>query len=473
MSYELVSGFETHIELSTRSKLFCSCSTRFGAPPNTLCCPVCLGHPGTLPVINKQAVRLAVMAGLALNCKVNLRSVMERKNYSYPDLPKAYQITQLSSPLCVDGYLELSSGKRIRITRIQVEEDAGKVVHTEDAFCVDYNRCGVPLIEIVSEPDISCVEEAREYVEKLRILMRYIGVSDCKMQEGSMRCDVNISLKRQGEEALGTRTEIKNMSSVSSIAKAMEYEYTRQKKLLEEGGKIQRETLRFDEEKGITISMRSKEDAQDYRFFREPDLQAVVLTEKEFEEIKRSMPTLPFVKEKLYAKEWGLSLFVASQLTKYRRISEFFDKTVELSAEPQVAAGFITGQIFSLFATEEEKEAFCLKIDPCDLAELCSLVQKKAIGKNLAKVTLDKMLATGKRVEELITPQDMQGISDEKLLTLCKEALEHNPSAVADYKSRKEKALMAILGAVMRQSRGAADPESAKACLLELLSDKN
>ncbi len=470
MIYELVSGFETHIELSTKSKLFCSCSTAFGAQPNSHCCPVCLGHPGTLPVINKQAVYLAVMAGLALNCKVNLRSVMERKNYSYPDLPKAYQITQLSAPLCEDGYLELSSGKRIRITRIQVEEDAGKVVHTEDAFCVDYNRCGVPLIEIVSEPDISSTEEAKEYVEKLRILMRYIGVSDCKMQEGSMRCDVNVSLKKQGEKILGTRTEIKNMSSVSSIAKAMEYEFARQKKVLEAGGKVERETLRFDEAKGVTISMRSKEDAQDYRFFCEPDLQAVVLTQQEVESIRHSMPMLPSEKEKIYVEEWGISKPQAVLLTKYRRISEFFDKTVESFADPQLAAGFITGQIFSLFATEEEKEAFDVRTSPYDLAGICALVKDKKISKNLAKVTFDKMLATGKHAEELITPQDMQGMSEEELLTLCKEALEHNPSAVADYKSGKEKALMAILGTVMRQSRGAADPERAKTYLLKLLS---
>ncbi len=472
MKYELVSGFETHIELSTKSKLFCSCSTEFGAQPNTLCCPVCLGHPGTLPVLNKQAVRLAVMAGLALNCKVNLHSVMERKNYSYPDLPKAYQITQLSAPLCEDGYLELSSGKRIRITRIQVEEDAGKLVHTDDAYYVDYNRCGVPLIEIVSEPDISSVEEAKEYVEKMRVLMRYIGVSDCKMQEGSMRCDVNISLKKQGATTLGTRTEIKNMNSVSAIARAMEYEQGRQAEILDAGGKVQRETLRFDDAKGVTISMRSKEDAQDYRFFREPDLLTVVLSSREIEDIKRSMPMLPREKEMKYTQEWGLTDSLASQLTKYRKISEFFDKTVEFSADPQLAAGFITGQIFSLFATEGEKEEFDIKTTPRDLARLCNLVEKRKISKNLAKVTLSQMLATGKGAEDLISPGDMHGVSEEELLSICQKALEESPRAVADYKGGKEKAIMAILGTVMRKSRGAADPESAKACLVRLLSDK-
>ncbi len=267
MNYELVAGLETHIELSTKSKLFCSCANEFGAKPNTRCCPVCIGLPGTLPVMNRQAVYYGVMAGLALNCKINNISSMERKNYSYPDLPKAYQITQLSAPLCEDGYLELSSGKKIRITRIQIEEDAGKLIHTEDEVCIDYNRCGVPLIEIVSEPDISSFEEAREYVEKLRLLMRYIGISDCRMQEGSMRFDVNISVKEQGTTKLGDRTEIKNMNSVSAMVKAMEYEYNRQRKTLCAGGKILRETMRFDEAQGVTVPMRSKEDAQDYRFF--------------------------------------------------------------------------------------------------------------------------------------------------------------------------------------------------------------
>lgn len=473
MKYELVSGFETHIELSTKSKLFCSCSTEFGAPPNTLCCPVCLGHPGTLPTINKQAVRLAVMAGIALNCKINLYSVMERKNYSYPDLPKAYQITQLLSPVCENGYLELSSGKRVRITRIQVEEDAGKLVHTDDAYYVDYNRCGVPLIEIVSEPDISSVEEAKEYVEKMRILMRYIGVSDCKMQEGSMRCDVNVSLKKQGDTTLGTRTEIKNMNSVSAIARAMEYEQSRQAKILDSGEKVQRETLRFDDAKGVTISMRSKEDAQDYRFFREPDLPEVVLTPEEIEDIKCSMPTLPWEKEMKYTLEWGLPYSVASQLTKYRKISEFFDKTVECSADPQLAAGFITGQIFSLFTTKGEKEEFKIRTTSRDLSALCSFVEKKKISKNFAKVTLSRMLATGKSAEDLISPEDMQGLSEEELLSICKKALKENPRAVSDYKGGKEKAVMAILGTVMRHSRGAADPESAKACLVRLLAENN
>lgn len=470
MNYELVAGLETHIELSTKSKLFCSCSTAFGAKPNTLCCPVCMGHPGTLPVLNFQAVRYAVMAGLALSCKINSFSLMERKNYSYPDLPKAYQITQLSLPLCEDGFLELSSGKKIRITRIQLEEDAGKLVHTEDALFVDYNRCGVPLIEIVSEPDISSPEEAKEYVEELRRLMRSIGVSDCKMQEGSMRCDVNVSLRKQGETSLGTRTEIKNMNSISGIVKAMEYEYNRQKKVIEGGGKVLRETLRYDDAKGITISMRSKEDAKDYRFFTEPDLTPVYITEEEIESIKNSLPEMPFEKEKRYKEELGLAPSQAQQLTKYRNISLYFEETLKEGANPIISAGFITGQIFSLFTTESEKEEFRVKTSPKALAELCTLVEKGKVGKNLAKVTLEKMLSQGGQAQDFLSKEDMEGISSEVLFEICKKATEENPRIVSDYKNGKEKALMALLGAVMRESRGKADPAFAKEQLIKLLS---
>ena len=471
MKYEFVAGLETHIELSTKSKLFCSCKNEFGAEPNTRCCPVCMGLPGALPVMNRQAVYYGIMAGLALNCKINTRSVMERKNYSYPDLPKAYQITQLSSPLCENGYLELSTGKKIRITRIQIEEDAGKLIHKENEVLIDYNRCSVPLIEIVSEPDISSCEEAREYVEKLRLLMRYIGISDCRMQEGSMRFDVNVSVRNQGEKTFGTRTEIKNMNSVSAMQKAMEYEYNRQIKTLSQGGAVSRETLRYDEEKGITVSMRSKEDAKDYRFFFEPDLPSVVVSSKEIQKIKDSMPVLPFEKVKKYTEEYKLSKTDAEHLTKYRKISEFFDEVVNKGADPSLVSKFIIGQIFSLFATETEKEEFSLKITPLMLFELCVLLEKGKISRNLAKVTLDKMLSTGKRAGDFISAEDMKVISEEELLQMCKKAIEENTSAVADYKKGKEKALMALLGAVMRYSKGKADPENTKNLLADLMSE--
>ncbi|HHZ02000.1 MAG TPA: Asp-tRNA(Asn)/Glu-tRNA(Gln) amidotransferase subunit GatB, partial [Tissierellia bacterium] len=290
MSYELVVGLETHVELSTKTKIFCQCTTEFGGEPNTHCCPVCLGMPGTLPKLNKKVVEYAVKAGLATNCKIRNYSKMDRKNYVYPDLPKAYQVSQFDKPICENGYITLSSGKNIRINRIHIEEDAGKLIHERGDTYIDYNRGGVPLIEIVTEPDIRSVEEAVEYIEQLRLIMKYIGVSDVKMQEGSLRCDVNISVRKKGEEKFGTRAEIKNMNSVNFIAKAIEYEFERQVDLLESGGVVEQETRRYDSDKNITESMRGKEDAEDYRYFREPDLVNIYVSEEDINKYKKELP---------------------------------------------------------------------------------------------------------------------------------------------------------------------------------------
>lgn len=306
MKYELVAGFETHIELATDTKIFCSCSTAFGGAPNSHCCPVCIGLPGTLPKLNKKVVEYGIKAGLATHGKIANISKMDRKNYCYPDLSKAYQISQLYAPLTIGGYVELSSGKKIRLHHIHIEEDAGKLIHSHGDTYVDYNRGGVPLIEIVSEPDIRSIDEAREYVEKLQQVMRYIGISDCRMQEGSMRCDVNISVRPEGSEKLGTRTEIKNMNSISNIMKAMEYEYERQVDLIENGGKVVQETLRYDDVTNTTSSMRSKEDAHDYRYFRDPDLVTICVSDEEVEEIKSTLPELPTEKYKRYVSEYGV-----------------------------------------------------------------------------------------------------------------------------------------------------------------------
>ncbi len=469
MSFLLTAGLETHIELSTQTKLFCFCSTTFGAEPNTLCCPVCMGHPGTLPVVNRQAVYFAVMAGLALNCEILPVSRMVRKNYFYPDLPKAYQISQLSEPLCKNGYLELSSGKKIRINRIQLEEDAGKLIHKDDEICIDYNRCGVPLIEIVSEPDFDSIEEAREYIEKLRIIMRYIGVSDCRMQEGSMRFDVNVSVREESDEKLGTRTEIKNMNSVSNMAKAMEYEFTRQCEILQDGSRVEQLTLRFDEATSSTIPMRSKEDAHDYKFFSEPDLPPIVLSEEEIKEISRKMPVLPAEKLQKYMK-LGLSQQDADQLSKYRRVSEFFDYVADRVQSPSFAANLIISKIFAVFKTENDKEDFDLKITPEQLSELIIMIENGSISKNLAKTTLQKMLESGKGVSAYISEENTRKLTEEELVSLCKKAISENVSAVSDYKSGKEKALMSLLGTVMRHSEGKADPVLTKEKLKELLS---
>ena len=469
MNYELVAGFETHIELGTKTKIFCSCTTEFGGAPNTHCCPVCIGLPGALPKLNKQVVKYAIMAGLATHCHIAEISKMDRKNYCYPDLPKAYQISQYDMPLCLDGYVELSSGKKIRIERIHIEEDAGKLIHENGDTYVDYNRGGVPLIEIVSKPDIRSIDEAKEYVEKLQQVMRYIGISDCRMQEGSMRCDVNISAKEVGSDVLGTRTEIKNMNSINNIAKAMEYEFNRQCQVLESGGKVIQETLRYDDATNTTSSMRSKEDAHDYRYFREPDLVTINVTAQEVEEIKSTLPELPADKCKRYVAELQIPEKDAQLLTKYRKISEYFDEAIDGVKAPKTVSNFIIGQIFSRLETEADKEAFVVKTSPQQLNQLVKLLDAGKIRNNLAKVTLDKMLEEGKNATDYISESDMAGLDENALTELCQQAIDANPKAVEDYKNGKEKAIKAMVGFVMKNSRGRADATKAEEKIKSLI----
>ena len=459
MKYELVAGFETHIELGTDTKIFCSCSTEFGGEPNSHCCPVCIGLPGTLPKLNKKVVEYGIMAGLATNCEIANVSKMDRKNYCYPDLSKAYQISQLYAPLCNRGYVELSNGRKIRIHHIHIEEDAGQLIHNHGDTYVDYNRGGVPLIEIVSEPDIRSIDEAREYVEKLQQIMRYIGISDCRMQEGSMRCDVNISVRPEGSDKLGTRTEIKNMNSITFITKAMEYEFERQVDLIENGEKVVQETLRYDDATNTTSSMRSKEDAHDYRYFRDPDLVTIKVTDEEIEEIKAKLPELPHIKKQRYVDEFGVPESDAGLLTKYRNISEYFDKAIDGLKKPKTVSNFIIGQIFRVLQTEEDKELFDIKTTPQQLNQLCKLLEEGKIQNNLAKSTLDKMLETGKDCTEYISEEDMAGLDDSFVDELCKQAIEANPKAVQQYKEGKEKAIMACMGFVMKNSKGKANAQ--------------
>lgn len=469
MSYLLQVGLETHLELKTKSKIFCSCENSFSSLPNTHCCPVCLGHPGTLPTLNGEAVRLAVMAGLALNCKIQKNSIMDRKNYFYPDLPKAYQISQFDVPLCRDGFLTLSSGKIIRIERIHIEEDAGKLIHKDGKVYIDYNRVGVPLIEIVTHPDIESVDEAREYVQKLQRLMRYLGISDCKMQEGSMRCDVNVSVRKEPTEPLGTRTEIKNMNSVSYMTRAIEYEYKRQSELLEKGGRVKRETLRFIESDGSTQPMRSKENADDYRFLPEPDLLSLTLTHDEIEAIKAKIPELPDEKIKRYTECFGLSPEDSENLIKYPAVANYFEKAAQIFGRPKMLSNFICGQIFAFLKTEEEKESFDIPVTPENLCELLSLLEQKKISNALAKETLGKMLQSGKSCGAFLSEEDFSVLDENTLKSFCREALEENQKALADYKDGKEKALKAILGAVMKKSKGKAQAEKALKIIKEII----
>lgn len=469
MKYELVAGFETHVELSTKTKIFCGCTTQFGGEPNTHCCPICIGLPGTLPKLNRQVVKYAIMAGLATNCKIATVAKMDRKNYTYPDLSKAYQISQYDKPLCENGYIQLSNGRKIRILRIHIEEDAGKLIHERGNTYVDYNRGGVPLIEIVTEPDFRSVDEAKEYVEKLQQIMRYIGVSDCRMQEGSMRCDVNISVREEGSKRLGTRTEIKNMNSINNIAKAMEYEFYRQVDLIERGDKVIQETLRFDDTTGTTSPMRGKEDANDYRYFRDPDLVTIITNDEEVEEIRQMLPELPEAKLVRYVEEYKIPEKDAQLLTKYRRVSEYFDKAIEGLKVPKTVSNFIIGSMFRRIETEAEKENFAVATTPQQLNQLVKMIEDKKIQNNLAKQTLEKMLDTGKPCTDFIDENDLGGIDEIALAEMCQNAINNNPNAVIDYKNGKEKALMALLGNVMKQSRGKADAQSVKAKLKELI----
>lgn len=471
MKWELVAGLETHIELSTKTKIFCGCTTKFGGDPNTHCCPVCLGLPGTLPVLNKKVVEYGVKAGLATNCSISKVSKMDRKNYCYPDLPNAYQTTQYFKPICEKGYLELQSGKRINIHHIHIEEDAGKLVHKRGDILVDYNRGSVPLIEVVTEPDFRSVDEVIEYLEKLRLTMKYIGVSDVKMQEGSLRCDVNISLRKQGEEKFGTRVEIKNMNSLNFIAKAMEYEVNRQIDILENGGSIEQETRRYDSDLNITESMRNKEDAHDYRYFRSPDLVAIRISDSEIDEYRKSLPELPGEKRKRFIDEFSLSPQDADLLIKYKKIAEYFEKASENIENKKTVANFILGNVFKKLPTEQEKEECNVKIPPEYISDLVILLEKKKINQNIARNTLEQMLDTGKPHSDFLSEDDMQSMDDDYLKKLCEKAVLNNEKAVNEYKNGKEKAIASIIGFIMKESKGKADASLATEIVKSIIAN--
>lgn len=467
MSYQLVCGIETHIELATKTKIFCGCTTQFGGEPNTHCCPVCTGQPGALPILNKEVIAFAVRAGLAVNCKINNNSHMDRKNYVYPDLPKAYQISQFDEPVCVDGYVELDSGKKIRIERIHIEEDAGKLIHDGGYTYVDYNRGGVPLIEIVSMADISSPEEAKEYAEKLQLIMRNVGVSDCKMQEGSMRCDVNVSIHQPGEP-WGTRTEIKNINSLSNIVRAMELEMERQEDILDAGDRVIQSTMRYDANSDTVYVLRSKENADDYRYFPEPDILRFYISPEMVEKIRESLPELPDAKLKRYI-EIGLPENNARLIYKYKNVTKFFDDAVSEGASAGNTLNLIIGTIYAVLQTEEDKENFEIKTTASQLAALVKLIDEKKIRANKAKEVLAQMLESGNDVTAYINEDDLAGLSDDDLRALCQGAIDANPKAVQDIKDGKDKAINVMFGYVMKNSRGKADVKKAEAFIRELI----
>jgi aspartyl-tRNA(Asn)/glutamyl-tRNA(Gln) amidotransferase subunit B len=465
----MVIGLETHVELSTKTKIFCSCTTQFGGEPNTHCCPVCTGQPGSLPVLNKSVIEYAVTAGLALNCRINTRSIMARKHYVYPDLPKAYQISQYEEPLCEGGWVELSSGKRINLTRIHIEEDAGKLVHQGGSVFIDYNRGGVPLIEIVSEPDFRSAEEATEYLEKLQTILRAVGVSDCRMQEGSMRCDVNISLRPVGQEKFGVRSEVKNLNSFTSVNDAIAFEYERQEEILISGGIVEQETRHFDADSGETSSRRGKENADDYRYFPEPDIIPVVIPDEVLKRLKASLPELPDRKLARYVSELGVPEGDARLLTKYRKVSEYFEEASTGVESPKTVATFMVTQLFGLIQTEAEREHWSPLVTAGQLNELVKLLESNKINRNLAKRVFTQMLETGRPATAFITEEDLAGFDASALAALCTQAIAENPKSADDYKAGKEKAIKALVGAVMRASQGRANAIEAEELLKKLL----
>lgn len=476
MNYETIIGLEIHAELSTKTKAFCSCKNEFGGEVNTNCCPVCMGYPGTLPVLNKKVVEYAVRAGLALGCEISLYSKTDRKNYFYPDLPKAYQISQYDMPLCKNGKIKIEvdgQEKHIGITRIHIEEDAGKLIHgteSEDYSLVDFNRCGVPLIEIVSEPDMRSPLEARLYLEKLKGILEYLEISDCKMQEGSLRCDANISIRPVGQKEFGTKTEIKNMNSMKALQRALEYEEERHKKVLSEGGTIIQETRRWDEAKGITVSMRTKEQAHDYRYFPEPDLVPIILNEEWIEGIKKDLPELPDEKRKRFVQEYGIPDYDASVLTLTKELSDYFEACAKGHKNPKAISNWVMGEILRIMK-EKELELKDLKIKPESLRKLVNLVEEGVLSSTGAKQVFEEMFKTGEEPESLVDKLGLRQISDEgAIVELVKKVLSENQKSVVDYKNGKSNALGFLVGQCMKASKGKGNPQLINKILKDLLS---
>lgn len=467
MSYEAVIGLEVHSELKTNTKIFCGCPTVFGGEQNTHVCPVCLGLPGVLPVVNEKVVEFAIKAGLALNCKINTFSKFDRKNYYYPDLPKNFQTSQYDLPIAEHGYLDIEvegKSKRIRITRIHMEEDAGKLVHSgttindSSSACVDYNRTGVPLIEIVSEPDLSSPEEARAYMEKIKSILEYIDVSNCKMEEGNLRADVNISLRKAGTDKLGTKAEMKNLNSFKTIQSALEYEIERQTEILEDGGHIVQETRTFDEAKGITVSMRSKEEAHDYRYLPEPDLVPIVTSEERIEEIRKGLPELPDARKQRLMHSFGLSPYDAGILTATRQMAEYFDAAVAEEADAKLIANWMMGELAKKL-NAEGKSIVESPVAAASLARLVQLITKGTISSKIAKTVFEEMWQTGGEAEAIVKEKGLVQITDTKAIEAIVDAvLAANQKAVDDYKGGNAKAIGALVGQVMKQSKGKANP---------------
>ena len=464
MKYEAVIGLEVHSQMLTDTKIFCGCSTKFGSEPNTQTCPVCIGMPGVLPVLNKKALEFAIRTGLATNCTISSYSRFARKNYFYPDLPKGYQISQYEHPICEHGYIEVvvdGNVKKIGITRIHMEEDAGKNIHEGGGkySFVDLNRTGVPLMEIVSEPDIRSSQEAVEYIKKLRAILIYLGVCDGNMEQGSLRCDANVSVRPEGQKEYGTRAEIKNINSFRFVEKAIEYEIKRQIKLIEDGGKIIQETRLWDSSKGITESMRSKEEAHDYRYFPEPDLTPITVEQSVIDEIRSGLPELPDAKRKRFVSGYGLPEYDAELLTTEKAVAQWFEQAVQAGGQPKAVSNWMMGELMKMLNEENVAIDNCL-IKPKQLADMLTLIEKGIISGKIAKTVFMEMYKTGKDAESIVKEKGLVQISDESAIEKAvDEIIAKHPAEVERFKAGEEKLLGFFVGQVMKTTKGKANPQ--------------
>ena len=480
MKYEAVIGLEIHCELKTKTKIFCGCATGFGADENTHVCPVCLGLPGVLPTVNKRVVEFAIKAGLATNCEINRYSKFDRKNYYYPDLPKNWQTSQYDLPICKNGWVDIDvdgEKRRIRLTRIHMEEDAGKLVHSgttiKDSLTsdVDYNRTGVPLLEIVSEPDMRSSEEARAYMEKIKAIMEYIDVSNCRMEEGNLRADVNVSLRPVGTKELGTRTEMQNINSFKGLVDAIDYEIERQTEVLEDGGHVVQETRTWDPARGITLSMRSKENAHDYRYMPEPDLPPIVTSEETIEKYRSELPELPDARRARLEKEYGLSDYDAGIITSSRAMAEYFDAVVATGADPKLAANWIMGDL-SKNLNEDGIDITKSPVSAERLGKMIGLIMKDTISGKIAKKVFKEMWTNKDEPEKIVKDKGLVQITDTGAIEAAVDAaIAANPKAVEEYKGGKKKAIGALVGQVMKATRGKANPQMVNKMLAEKLAD--
>lgn len=477
MEFETVIGLEVHVELKTKSKIFCSCSTEFGAPPNTNVCPICLAHPGTLPVLNTHAVELAMKAAMALNCEIADTMTFDRKNYFYPDLPRAYQITQDKNPIGRNGWIEIDvdgEKKRIGIHHIHLEEDAGKLMHAEDGnySLVDLNRAGMPLIEIVSEPDMRSPEEAYAYLEKLKAILQFTGVSDVKMEEGSLRCDANISLRPVGQKEFGTKTELKNLNSFAHVRNGLAYEEIRQAEILREGGAIRQETRRYDEATKRTILMRVKETADDYRYFPDPDLVTIEISDEWKNRIRNEIPELPDARRARYINELGLPEYDAKVLTQSKELSDYYEEVVKHGADAKLASNWMMGEV-SAYLNAEQKEITEVAMKPESLAKLINLIENGTISSKIAKQIFEELIEKGGDPEAIVKEKGLMQISDEgELRKLVIEIIENNEQSVQDFKNGKDRALGFLVGQAMKATKGKANPQLINKLLREEIAKR-